>query len=188
MTWPFHPLDPGSYGTVCVDPPWNHGITQRLAGGANRRQNAAWRRYSTLTIAELSDLPVADLLAGSGHVWLWVTNTMLARGDHAPILDAWGLRPILPVTWCKTGQPGLGRYVRNTTESCVLAVKGWGSLPAVPAPSTWFTAARAGHSVKPLAFGDLVEQVSPGPYCELFQRQGRLGWVGWGWGHESGAA
>ena len=187
MTWPFHPLEPGSYGTVCVDPPWRPDVSQRL-GGKGRRPNAAVRRYSTLTVDEIAALPVPDLLGESGHIYLWVTNQILAAGTHRRVLDAWHVRPILPVTWCKTGQPGLGRYVRNTTESCVLAVKGWGSLPAVPAPSTWFTAARAGHSVKPLAFGDLVEQVSPGPYCELFQRQGRLGWAGWGWGHETGAA
>ena len=187
MTWPFHPLEPGSYGTVVCDPPWRFDITQRL-GGRGRRPNAARRQYSTLTPAEIAALPVGDLVGEVAHCWLWCTSAILASGAHQGIVEAWGFRPITTVTWCKTGQPGLGRYLRNTTEHAVLAVKGWGSLPAVPAPTTWFQAARAGHSVKPLAFGDLVEQVSPGPYCELFQRQGRLGWVGWGWGHETGAA
>ena len=187
MTWPFHPLEPGSYGTVCVDPPWRYPHPQRL-GGKGRRRAGPKFDYSTMGIDELAQLPVGDLLGDAGHLYLWITNAHLLAGAHVPLLDAWRVRPITMLTWCKTGAPGLGWYARNTTEHAVLAVKGWGSLPAVPAPSTWFTAARAGHSVKPLAFGDLVEQVSPGPYCELFQRQGRLGWVGWGWGHETGAA
>ena len=36
------------------------------------------------------------------------------------------------------------------------------------------------HSSKPEAFLDLVEQVSPGPYLELFARRQRLGWDTWG--------
>jgi N6-adenosine-specific RNA methylase IME4 len=32
------------------------------------------------------------------------------------------------------------------------------------------------HSSKPDLFLDLVEQVSPGPYLEMFARRNRLGW------------
>lgn len=179
--WPFDGLAPASFGTVCVDPPWDHGITQRL-GGRGRRPSAGWQRYSTLSLDELAALPVPDLLGDSGHVWVWVTNRVLAAGDHRQVLEAWGVRPVTLHTWLKVGAPGLGRYLRNTTEHAVLAVKGWGSVPEAPAASTW---ARAGHSAKPAGFGDLVEQVSPGPYVELFARQQRLGWSSWGWGHET---
>jgi N6-adenosine-specific RNA methylase IME4 len=44
----------------------------------------------------------------------------------------------------------------------------------------WFTWPRGKHSQKPEAFLDLVEQVSPGPYVELFARRDRLGWDTWG--------
>lgn len=44
----------------------------------------------------------------------------------------------------------------------------------------WFQWPRGLHSEKPEAFLDLVEQVSPGPYCELFARRDRLGWDTWG--------
>jgi N6-adenosine-specific RNA methylase IME4 len=58
--------------------------------------------------------------------------------------------------------------------------------------STWFRWTRRydergkpWHSAKPLAFLDLVESMSPGPYLELFSRETdpRLGWSYWG--HES---
>lgn len=48
------------------------------------------------------------------------------------------------------------------------------------APGRWFEWPRGEHSAKPDAFLDLVEQVSPGPYLEMFARRGRLGWDYWG--------
>lgn len=69
--------------------------------------------------------------------------------------------------------------------------------PYVPPPppketarcdSTWWQWPRGPHSVKPPAFMDIVERVSPGPYVELFARAPRLGWDSWGYGYESGAA
>jgi N6-adenosine-specific RNA methylase IME4 len=45
---------------------------------------------------------------------------------------------------------------------------------------SWFTWPRGAHSAKPEAFIDMVEQVSPPPYIELFARRHRLGWDVWG--------
>lgn len=50
----------------------------------------------------------------------------------------------------------------------------------------WWEWPRSFHSVKPPAFLDLVERVSPGPYLELFARAPRLGWDSWGYGYEIG--
>lgn len=44
----------------------------------------------------------------------------------------------------------------------------------------WFAWPRGKHSQKPEHFYDLVEQVSPPPYVELFARRHRLGWDVWG--------
>lgn len=54
--------------------------------------------------------------------------------------------------------------------------------------STWWLWPQTRHSVKPAAFFDIVETVSPGPYVELFARQPRLGWDHWGHGYEMGGA
>jgi N6-adenosine-specific RNA methylase IME4 len=40
--------------------------------------------------------------------------------------------------------------------------------------------ARRALSAKPEAFLDIVEQVSPGPYLEMFARRARFGWDYWG--------
>ena len=57
------------------------------------------------------------------------------------------------------------------------AGKGERRAPAIEqATSRWFAWPRTEHSAKPEAFLDIVEQVSPGPYAELFARRARLGW------------
>jgi len=53
---------------------------------------------------------------------------------------------------------------------------------------SWFVAPRGAHSEKPALFADLIEQMSPGPYVELFARSPRLGWDSWGHGYEIGAS
>jgi N6-adenosine-specific RNA methylase IME4 len=53
---------------------------------------------------------------------------------------------------------------------------------------SWYEAPRGQHSEKPQLFADLVEQMSPGPYVELFAREPRLGWDSWGYGYETATA
>jgi N6-adenosine-specific RNA methylase IME4 len=61
-------------------------------------------------------------------------------------------------------------------------VRGWnehkGEQPRVD--TRWFEWPRGAHSVKPEAFLDMVEEVSPAPRLELFSRRARLGWDTWG--------
>jgi N6-adenosine-specific RNA methylase IME4 len=63
-------------------------------------------------------------------------------------------------------------------------VKGEPYVPArafrSTANGTWYEAPRGEHSAKPELFLDLIEQMSPGPYVELFARRNRLGWDTWG--------
>ena len=53
-------------------------------------------------------------------------------------------------------------------------------FPSAETLPTAFFWKRDRHSVKPDAFYDLVERVSPGPYLDLFARRNRLGWHTWG--------
>jgi N6-adenosine-specific RNA methylase IME4 len=54
-------------------------------------------------------------------------------------------------------------------------------LPAMKrVPTTWWNWKRGKHSVKPDAFQEMIETVSPGPYLELFARRKRDGWEAWG--------
>jgi len=127
-------------------------------------------------------LNVGDLAAANAHLYLWTTNPILP--EAFAVMDAWGFTYVTMLTWLKTGTLGMGYYFRGDTEHVLFGVRG--KLPIHPANRrrNWFEAMKHRHSVKPAAFFDLVEFVSPGPYVELFARQPRLGWDSWGFGFE----
>lgn len=176
MTWP--DLSP-PYRTIVADPPW------RFAKPSATKANAE-RHYSTMTLAEIVELPVAELADPDGcHLWLWAVNGMLE--EAFAVVRAWGFAPVTVVTWCKP-RPGIGHYLRNNTEHAIFATAGRPMVPDVKPLSTWYVWARGRHSRKPAAFYDLVEQVSPGPRVELFSREPPLGWHSWGYGYESAPA
>ena len=111
------------------------------------------------------------------HLWLWGVNGMMEEAYS--VVRAWGFSPVTLLTWCKR-RPGVGYYLRNNTEHCIFATRGAPMVPEEKVIASWFVWPRAEHSKKPDAFYDLVEQVSPGPYLEMFARRARFGWDYWG--------
>lgn len=181
----------GGYGTLLADPPWPYG--QKLTGSKTR--GGAEKHYSTLTLAEIRDLPVPDLLAGDAMVWLWTTNAHLHEAFH--VLEAWGVAYKVTATWPKR-RFGLGYWLRGKTEHLLLAVRGrprtgyvgphgamgssWSTLIEEPAPddALLMSGKWRGHSVKPRSGYEMVEAISPRPRLELFARERRRGWDAWG--------
>jgi N6-adenosine-specific RNA methylase IME4 len=155
------------YRTIVADPPWSF---RSAATKADARKH-----YDTMTLAEIRAIAVPA--EDSAHLWLWGINGLME--DAYGIVRVWGFEPVTLLTWCKK-QPGVGYYLRNNTEHCILATRGNPIVPEQKALASWFVWTRAEHSRKPDAFYDLVEQVSPGPYLELFARRARFGWDYWG--------
>ena len=160
-----------TYRTIVADPPWQYAAAATKAD--------AGKLYSTLHLNDIAALgsQVRELAADDAHLWLWTTNAFMEEGHK--IVREWGFRPLTILTWCKPG-PGVGYYLRNNTEHCILASRGKPMVPEDKAMSSWYEWPRGAHSAKPEAFLDLVEQVSPGPYLEMFARRQRLGWDTWG--------
>lgn len=159
----------GKYRTIVADPPWRY-INPSTKVHAEKY-------YGAMTIGEMVMLDVADLADDDCHLWLWTTNAFMEAGHR--LVRAWGFMPLTIITWCKPG-PGVGHYVRNNTEHVILASRGRPQPPEHKPLSSWYLWPRGRHSEKPGGFFDLVEQVSPGPYVELFARSQRLGWDFWG--------
>ncbi len=178
----FEGLSP-PYATIVADPPWptNNPKARAQVGMADGKPEA---HYSTMTVDDICEMPVAELVAHDAHLYLWVVASGLAEGLR--VAEAWGFTFKTTLTWCKQGTLGLGAYFRIQTEHVLFCVKG--SLPTLDGARgqrTFFLAPKLGHSRKPPAFGDIVESCSPGPYVELFARQPRLGWDAWGYGYET---
>lgn len=158
------------YHTIVADPPWCYRNAKALKSGAALQ-------YPVMPIEEIAALDVVRHSHYDAHLWLWTTNMFM---EHAHwVMRTWGFEPMTILTWCKT-QPGVGNYLRNNTEHCILGSRGFPQVPEHKPMSTWYTWPRGKHSEKPDAFYDIVEQVSPGPYLEVFARRQRLGWDVWG--------
>jgi N6-adenosine-specific RNA methylase IME4 len=183
------------YRTIVADPPWN--VKAGSASGEYTVVNGTqvWDpkrpthtrdlAYPSMTVGEIAALPVRDLCADDAHLYLWTTNGYLPRAFE--VISAWGFTYSTTVVWCKTpfGGGGLGGKWRITTEFLLHATRG--SLAATgQIIGTWFHEKRPyeggypKHSAKPDSFQDRIEQVSPGPYLEMFARRNRLGWDTWG--------
>lgn len=180
MTW--EGLNP-PYATIVADPPWDYsdGFPPHMQG-ATRAASRGALAYSMMTVADISALAVPELVAADAHLYLWTTNRYLEASFE--VVRSWGFRPSQVLAWCKSPRgigPG-GAYATNI-EFVVAARRG--TLSTIKRhPTSWWSWPRCGHSRKPAGFADVVEQVSPGPYCELFAREPRLGWDHWGYGYE----
>lgn len=180
------------YRTIVADPPWIVKAGPAPGGydgveGWLKRDDRSSRdlAYPTMTVAEISALPVDDFAERNAHLYLWTINAYVP--DAYRIAYAWGFKPSTLLVWAKNPMGGgLGGAWGITTEYVLFCRRG--TLPHTGrVTGTWFNWKRPydergkpRHSAKPPAFIDLVEQVSPGPYLEMFARSQRLGWDTWG--------
>ena len=170
------------YRTIVIDPPWplpDSGPWTGIGGNwGGYVGGVSHIPYQTMTISEIRELPVAEMAENDGHLYLWTVNRFIE--DAYDLARHWEFAPRTLLTWCK--QPmgiGMGGSFSQTTEHILFCRRG--RLKAKRrVDSTWYSWKRGPHSAKPEAFLDLVEQVSPGPYLELFARRNRLGWDTWG--------
>lgn len=178
------------YRTIVADPPWETRAGP-LSGGVGWHFD--WRGeperskalpYQSMNVEAIAALPVADIADDDAALYLWTINAYVEQAYS--IARAWGFKPSTLLTWSKTPMGGgLGGAFGITSEFILYARRGHPHENRVT--GTWFNWKRQyvngkpSHSRKPEAFYDLVEQVSPAPYVELFARPPhRLGWDVWG--------
>lgn len=161
-----------TFQAIAIDPPWDWGDEGDVDQFGRGRPV-----YGTMSIEQITALPVSDLSSKDAHLYLWITNRSLPKGFA--LMEEWGFRYVTMITWCKPSI-GMGNYFRGSTEHVLFGVKG--SLPLLRKDvGTWFSANRQGrHSTKPEEFYQLVESCSPGPWLEMFARSQRPGWKQWG--------
>lgn len=170
------------YRTIVADPPWEMPRSGQWTGQGGRwapyNGEVTELPYATMSLDRICTLPVGSLAADAAHLYLWTTNRFI-EGAFS-VCRAWGFRPGQLLTWCKVPMGiGFGGAFTQTTEHVLFCRRG--VLKAqTRVDSTWWQWTRGKHSQKPDAFMDMVEQVSPGPYLELFARRQRLGWDTWG--------
>ena len=182
----FEELSP-PYVTIVAGPPWDYegGCVALGPGHGDLRANQPLP-YSGMTINEIANMPVSRLVGRHARLFLWTTNRYLP--DAFGIVRSWGFTYKQTLVWHKIDTNLQGSVAPNSTEFLLVCVKGSLGRTGVAKSSVVATPHSPSHSQKPPAMLDLIEQVSPGPYVELFARQPRMGWDAWGLGYEGQVA
>lgn len=176
------------YHTLVVDPPWPGMKAGPLRGRGGFLDATGASRdmpYGLMSEEDLMVFPIDKWAAPDSHLYLWTTNKHLPMAFA--LLEDWGYTYSTTIVWAKNPMGGgLGGAWGISTEYVLFGRRG--KLPATGrVTGTWFNWKRPydergkpRHSAKPNAFYETVMQVSPGPYIELFARDPRPGWDGWG--------
>ncbi len=139
------------YAVIYADPPWHFEVYNEESG----IERAAGNHYSTMSLDEICDLPVADIATDDAVLFMWTTAPHLREAFE--VLAAWGFEYKTNVVWVKD-KIGLGYFVRNQHELLLVATRG-NMLSPSPAnrPPSVITAPRREHSRKPAGAYELIE-------------------------------
>lgn len=171
----------GKFGTILADPPWR--FSNRT--GKMAPEHKRLMRYETLSMQDIYELPVPQLVLPDSHLYLWVPNALILEGLE--VMRRWGFTYKTNIIWYKIRKDagpdgrGVGFYFRNVTEMVLFGVRGHlRTLPPGRRQVNIIRTRKRGHSRKPDELYDIIESCSPGPYIELFARYSRKNWSQWG--------
>jgi len=127
-----------------------------------------------MSLEEIENIPIKACAEVNCRLFIWTTNRFLP--DSFSVIKNWGFSYKQTIVWHKVGNPSPwgGSIAPNHAEFLLVATIG------NPPRLAMLESNVIRHSEKPLVFQDLIEQVSPPPYLELFARRKRLGWDTWG--------
>jgi N6-adenosine-specific RNA methylase IME4 len=191
---PFDGLQRSHYGTVLCDAPWHFQSWQngRWKGDGKIFTPQKAPEYHTMSVEQIAALPVAEVASADSVLFMWGIWVMLPQ--TLQVIEAWGFEyKTCAFNWIKAdarqremfhddvkGQLGLGYWVRQNSEFCLLATRG--------KPKRLHADVRQGiieprrqHSRKPSIVYERIERLVAGPCLELFARgPSRPGWTKWG--------
>ena len=170
------------FDVLYLDPPWKYG-----SRGARGGQYGALD-YSSMTIKELQQMPIAEILSDDAAVFMWTTSPFMK--DAIALGEFWGLKYIrVDRVWAKVKDSGArhgvcGPWGMTDTEFLLLFTRGqMHKSQAVSNQWTmcWQEPYPGRHSAKPSIFRDDI--VSRFPDCsrlEMFAREAAQDWSVWG--------
>jgi N6-adenosine-specific RNA methylase IME4 len=163
-------IDAGRRWPIALaDPPWE--FAHAPVGDCGRSPP-----YPTMTLHDLMELPVPDIMTDDAVMFLWTTAPKL--DEAIDLLRAWRFRYRTCAVWTKD-RVGLGYWFRGQHELLLVAKRGDFPRPrAEDCVSSIIDAARGKHSEKPDAVCKIIESYFPmSSKIELFAREPREGWA-----------
>jgi len=194
MTDPFAELQRGHYGAILADPPWAFNLwwgvrTNETPAGVPSR--ATTPHYEVMRETEMCALPVVSLAADDCVMVMWTCWPVLEWSIR--VMRAWGFEyKTCAFCWVKadasqidmfrddlTPHMTLGYWTRSNSEVALLGTRGKPKRLNADVRQA-IVEPRREHSRKPDGIHERIERLVAGPYIELFARQKRPGWDGWG--------
>lgn len=168
----------GQYRVIYADPPWKYNDTQ--GGSISESYGAAEKHYPSMSLSELSSLPIPDLSQEDAVLFLWATSPLLP--DALKLGNSWGFKYKAAFVWDKV-KHNMGHYNSVRHELLLICTRG----SCTPDVMKLFDSVQViertdKHSEKPEEFRAIIDTLYPhGPRIELFRRgDAPDGWTVWG--------
>lgn len=175
--WPFTGLAPMAYDLIMADPPWRFDLWSDAG-----EEKSPQAQYATMDLAAIQALPVADLARRDSLLWLWATFPLLPQA--LTVLAAWRFRYVTGGVWAKRtvhdkAAFGTGYVLRSSCEPFLIGKVG--EPKTTRSVRNLVAGPLREHSRKPDEAYAAAEALMPGAIrADLFARQRRPGWDGWG--------
>lgn len=169
------------FDIIYADPPWSY----RDSSGGDAKSH-----YNTLSITEISTLPIRDICHDKTVLFMWATFPNLP--EALEVMTAWGFTyKTVAFVWVKQNKNsegifmGPGSYTRTNAEICLLGVsKNTQAKDFVKSHSVRqiVISPLREHSRKPDEVRDRIKElIGNDKSCiELFARESTEGWDVWG--------
>lgn len=165
------------YNLIVIDPPWEiKKLTHK------DRPNQINMDYPMMSLERIKGLPLKDLSQDNCWCFLWTTQKYLFESRE--ILEGWGFKYLLLMTWKKLagrseGMPLFG--FRWNSEFILVGYKGkiplW--VKGKPLIKACFEGINIRHSQKPDEFYNAIKELGD-IRIDIFARNKREGWDVWG--------
>lgn len=173
------------YDLAVYDPPWPY-----LTHSAKGQGKGAAKHYRTWTLDKIAKLPVGQLVADDGVLFLWATSPLVldatrpSRSPVGEVIEALGFRYGAIGGWAKRtvndlDHFGTGYVVRSSMEPFFICHTG--KPKHSKACRNIIKGLARDHSEKPEASYRWCEKYMPGGrFIEICSRTNRKGWATWG--------
>lgn len=160
----------GYFNLIYADPPWRYEHSKT-------ESRAIENQYPTMELEDIKALKVPA--ADDCVLFMWATSPKLA--ESLEVLAAWDFTYRTCAVWDKE-VIGMGYYFRQQHELLLVATRGEPGTPEEGARQSSIIRSRRGlHSAKPAIVYEMLEAMYPHAVrLELFARESRDGWSGWG--------
>lgn len=167
----------GVYPIIYADPPWQYEHVKtpnRAIENHYETQDLDW-----ICNLKINGRSISEISGENAMLFLWTTSPKLEEAFR--VINSWGFTYRTSMVWDKE-KMGMGDYFRIQHEFLLIAKKGNIRTPDTSVRQrSVYREMPTEHSVKPEKIYEYIELMYPEyPRLELFSRNVRDGWEGWG--------